>query len=213
MPYRTIKPSQGYAESSMKTKTHLVPKGYAPLKRIRATGDKTRILLEGYGQPSWHNALDLAYYVALPSISKPTKADRYVAYLKSAANNPDAGDEYIWGADGTYDHDHDGHPEADCSGLIHAARVAAGVKDVRTTADEYMHRGRPISRPSEIGDYAIHIVTGHGTHIVAYVGGGKTVEARGKDYGIDWGTVASVNARGLTWFRDQTVNIQLRQPA
>ena len=136
-----------------------------------------------------------------------TKRDKYVAFLTKMANNPDAGDEYVWGAAGGTDRDKDGYPEADCSGLYHAALKAAGITETRTTADGYMHRGVAISKPTQIGDFA----TMHhpATHIVMYVGNGKTVEARGAAYGIDWGTVASVEARGGRWYRIKKYNDQL----
>jgi cell wall-associated NlpC family hydrolase len=133
-----------------------------------------------------------------------TPADRYLAYLQAAASDHDAYKDYVWGAEGT-DVDHDGDPEWDCSGLFHAALTrGAGLKDVRNTADGYMRRGHPIVRPSQLGDFRVHLNSdGHAVHIIMYVGNGKTIEAKGKAYGIDRDTVA--NGHG-PWFRIDAVN-------
>ena len=58
-----------------------------------------------------------------------TPADKYVAYITAAVNDPDAYKDYIWG-DAGQDWDGDGGPEYDCSGLHHAALVAAGAVSV-----------------------------------------------------------------------------------
>lgn len=133
-----------------------------------------------------------------------TGADKYVAFLERLANNPDARDEYVWGAEGERDRDKDGYPEADCSGLIHAARVAAGIADSRTTANGYMQRAHKIAAPSEIGDFRVHLDgTGHAVHIIPYVGNGRTIEAKGAAYGIVRDTV--IGGHG-PWYRDDAVN-------
>lgn len=137
-------------------------------------------------------------------------ADKYLAYLNAVANNPDARDEYVWGAAGGVDRDHDGFKEADCSGLRHAALTAAGIADVRTTADGYMRRAWRIPAPSQIGDFAVLLnASGVAHHIIQYVGDGKTIEARGKAYGIVRDTVRGVNVRGGKWCRQAVINAAL----
>lgn len=138
-----------------------------------------------------------------------SKADKYLAYLEAAANDKDAANDYVWGAEGQ-DTNRDGGPEYDCSGLRHAALVAAGIADTRTTADGYKSRAVRIATPSQIGDFAV-LLNPDGTahHIIQYVGNGRTIEAKGAAYGIDRDTVASVNARGGKWYRQASVNAAL----
>lgn len=134
-----------------------------------------------------------------------SKADKYLAYLEAAANDRDAASDYVWGAAGQ-DVNHDGGPEYDCSGLRHAALVAAGIPDTRTTADGYKSRAVRIASPSQIGDFAVLLNGTVAHHIIQYVGGGKTIEAKGAAYGIDRDTVAGVNARGGKWYRQVAIN-------
>ncbi|MEI6724594.1 MAG: glycoside hydrolase domain-containing protein [Actinomycetes bacterium] len=155
--------------------------------------------------------------VAQPKEEPPVanaKRAKYLKVLNGIADNPDRKDEYLWGAEGGSDRDHDGFPELDCSGTGHYARTQAGISDDRTNADGYMHRGKRIDKPSEIGDYGC-LLRGDGTahHIVWYVGGGYVVEAKSSATGIMRSSVSSLNDRGARWFRDEKVNAQLRETA
>ena len=148
-------------------------------------------------------------------VTANVKQQQYLKYLNGAADNPDAKDEYLWGAEGESDRDHDGHAEADCSGLFHAALTrGAGISDSRTTADGYKNRGHRIDKPTQIGDYGV-LLNANGTahHIGMYTGSGNVVEAKGAAYGILRTSVSAFNGRGAVWYRIDAINAQMASPA
>ena len=140
-----------------------------------------------------------------------TPADKYLAYLNAAANEPDAYKDYIWG-DAGQDWDGDGGPEWDCSGLRIGALKAAGFTVLgRPTAEIFRSQAHPISAPSQIGDFRVHLNSdGSAKHIIQYVGNGKTIEAKGSAFGIVRDTVA--NGHG-PWYRNDAVNAFLNKEA
>lgn len=145
----------------------------------------------------------------------PGPEQTYLKYLTDAVNNPDAYKDYIFGAAGT-DWDGDGDPEWDCSGLRMAALKAAGYHvDGRPTAEVFRQQGHKIATPSQVGDYGV-LLRSNGTahHIVMWMPGNKTAEAMGSAYGLRWGTVASLNARGAVWYRNDDVNafLTMKEP-
>jgi hypothetical protein len=149
-----------------------------------------------------------------PPKGAQTKGEVYERYLHDAYYaNPDRKRDYIWAAQGN-DPNHDGDPEWDCSGLIYAARHAAGIKAGRTNAEGYRKMGKRITKPSKVGDYGVILrPDGSAHHIVAWMSGGYVIEARGSAYGIQRNTIANLQGRNVVWYRDAKINAALKEAA
>jgi len=124
-----------------------------------------------------------------------TKADQFRANALHEIH-----EDYVWGAEGNGGVA--GDDNYDCSGFYHAMLRNVDVKESRTTAEGYRLRGKRIDHPSKVGqDFAVLVTNGRAHHIIPFIGKGDTVEAKGKAYGVVFGTVDSANARGAHWYR------------
>lgn len=121
----------------------------------------------------------------------------------------EVGHNYNMGEEPWYDDTPDKDPyDTDCSGLYYGCMRKANVTwkgktFPRYTANDYYHMGNRISKPTNVGDYAVLLDAGtdHAHHIILYVGKNQTVEAKGKAWGVVASTVAAVNPRGAIWCR------------
>jgi hypothetical protein len=102
------------------------------------------------------------------------------------------GQRYAWGEEPWYDDTPDSRPwDTDCSGLVFGVYRRSGVKwsngatFPRLTANDYWRATMPISYPTRVGDMGFMLgSSGRAYHVVLYIGGGETVEARGKAWGV-----------------------------
>ena len=223
MAYITTETIKVYSEPHGKGKyLHSIPAGYGPLQRTGISSDGLFIRIGNYGAVGYGPLRQMRWIPGLqvPPVIK-TRRELYVEYLHAAFfDNPDRLHDYIWGAAGhNADHSHDGDPEWDCSGLHHAAIVHAGIADDRTNAEGYRQRGTKLgsglaASKLRAGDYAV-LLRSDGTahHIINYTGDGYCIEARGAAFGIERHNVASVNARGAVWYRDNKLDKQLAKAA
>lgn len=73
----------------------------------------------------------------------------------------------------------------DCSGLIGACLNANGNAGFDDTADGYRNRCVSIDKGAlQAGDLVFEYSNGKSGHAGVYIGGGKVIEARGRDYGV-----------------------------
>lgn len=73
----------------------------------------------------------------------------------------------------------------DCSGLIGACLNANGNAGFDDTADGYRNRCVSIDKGAlQAGDLVFEYSNGKSGHVGVYIGGGKVIEARGRDYGV-----------------------------
>ena len=73
----------------------------------------------------------------------------------------------------------------DCSGLIGACLNENGNPGFDTTADGYRRKCAAIDRSQlQAGDLVFEYSNGKSGHVGIYIGGGKVIEARGRDYGV-----------------------------
>jgi hypothetical protein len=107
-----------------------------------------------------------------------SKADLFAAHLEAQLGEP-----YVLGDEGPHTHD--------CSGLHYEGMRAAGVlwkgrPWPRETANDYKMKARPTTWEAlGVGDPIFFCGTsGHAHHVASYVGGGYTIEARGRRWGV-----------------------------
>lgn len=73
----------------------------------------------------------------------------------------------------------------DCSGLIGACLNANGNAGFDDTADGYRNRCVSIDKGAlQVGDLVFEYSNGKSGHVGVYIGDGKVIEARGRDYGV-----------------------------
>lgn len=73
----------------------------------------------------------------------------------------------------------------DCSGLIGACLNTNGNAGFDDTADGYRNRCVSIDKGAlQAGDLVFEYSNGKSGHVGVYIGGGKVIEARGRDYGV-----------------------------
>lgn len=73
----------------------------------------------------------------------------------------------------------------DCSGLIGACLNANGNAGFDDTADGYRNRCASIDKGAlQAGDLVFEYSNGKSGHVGVYIGDGKVIEARGRDYGV-----------------------------
>jgi hypothetical protein len=104
------------------------------------------------------------------------------------------GSPYVLGNEALYNEGYEpsSHPKAtDCSGLVFTCyRKAAvpwktGSTWPRLTADSYWKASTKIAKPERIGDCAYFLgASGNAYHVALYIGGGETIEARGRKWGV-----------------------------
>lgn len=140
-----------------------------------------------------------------------TRADAYRTW-----HYKELGADYDWGDIPVSPYKTAEERDSDCSGLrIGALRHAGITVPGRPTAHEFYRSGVRIDHPSEIGDYAVHLVDGHAKHIVDFVGDNTMIEARGTGYGVVRYRVDDPRdgaaARHLVWMRNVAVNKRLRE--
>jgi cell wall-associated NlpC family hydrolase len=127
-----------------------------------------------------------ATYAASPVTALPSAAARASAPARSDAATDAAaaaavafataqlGLPYVWGGDGP----DNGDAGFDCSGLAHAAYVAAGIPTPRTAQTQY--DAGPLLRtdaPLRPGDLVFYGTPARVHHVGIYVGGGKMINA------------------------------------
>ncbi|MBN1320271.1 MAG: C40 family peptidase [Thermoleophilia bacterium] len=107
-----------------------------------------------------------------------SQADLFAAHLEAQRGEP-----YVLGDEGPHTHD--------CSGLHYEGMRAAGVlwkgrPWPRETANDYKNKARPIIWEAlKVGDPIFFCGnSGHAYHVASYVGGGYTIEARGRRWGV-----------------------------
>lgn len=84
----------------------------------------------------------------------------------------------------------------DCSGLIGACLNANGNPGFDDTADGYRNRSVKIGKAElQPGDFVFEFNGTKSNHVGIYIGGGKVVEARGRDYGV---VITDLDAREWT---------------
>lgn len=137
-----------------------------------------------------------AFYYTHTSVKldAPTSAIReeIVEYASQFIGNP-----YVWG--GT-----DPVNGADCSGFVQTIYRTYGIELPRVAADQaYAGEQIPVSE-AQPGDLIFYKnSTGYIHHVVMYAGDGKTVEAKGRAYGIVSDDVSSTACWAVRLFEDE----------
>ena len=137
-----------------------------------------------------------AFYYTHTSVKldAPTSAIReeIVEYASQFIGNP-----YVWG--GT-----DPVNGADCSGFVQTIYRTYGIELPRVAADQaYAGEQIPVSE-AQPGDLIFYKnSTGYIYHVVMYAGDGKTVEAKGRAYGIVSDDVSSTACWAVRLFEDE----------
>jgi len=109
-----------------------------------------------------------------------TQADKAVAFAYAQIGKP-----YVWGATG---------PDAyDCSGLMYASWMAAGITLPRTTSDEWA--GLPHIPMSDLQPGDLILYNGE-SHVAMYVGGGYIIDAP------HTGAVVEKLPESTSWYAD-----------
>lgn len=111
----------------------------------------------------------------------------------------------------------DGHYVWDCSGIMRGAwRKLATYKSggATTIYDKWCSRKGPIdTMPDEPGTLVFRGTDKVKEHVGVYVGNGMVVDARGTDYGVLYGTLASYKAGWTHWAQPDDVDYSATTPS
>lgn len=157
------------------------------------TGEETDRLVQETGEENFPAAAELvapaenaACYYTLTSVKSGVPVselrESVVDFAAQFIGNP-----YVWGGASLTD-------GADCSGFVQSVFAQYGYSLPRTSSEQSQCGVQIPVEDAEPGDLIFYARDGQIYHVVIYAGEGRTVEAKGSDYGIVQGEVNTGNA-------------------